>query len=60
MVWTDNRQAKKIYEWIQKCQRKREIPQLTWTNGIPQTVRERGLEDGVWEDRDGWRVTIKS
>ena len=42
----------KIYEWQQTGRRKRGQPNITWTKGILKTMRERGLQEGDWEDRE--------
>ena len=33
---------------------------LYWLQNIAQTVRERRLEGGVWEDGDGWRIAVNA
>ena len=42
-----NMLLKNIYEWMPKGRRKRGRPKLSWTQGIAQTIRERGLEDEI-------------
>ena len=45
-----------VYEWMQKYLEKRK--DRKYLDTIAQAMRERWLEDGVWENRDGWRVAI--
>ena len=40
--------------------KKRGRPKLTLTLGIAQTMRERVLEDGLWKDRDRWKLAMSS
>ena len=54
IIWTnkklrDTRILDK-YESMPKGWRKRRRPKLTWTQTIAQTMRKRGLEDGVKKD----------
>ncbi|PSN56542.1 hypothetical protein C0J52_14741 [Blattella germanica] len=48
----------KICEWQPMGRRKRGRPNITWTEGILKTMRERGLQEGDWEDREEWPMTI--
>ena len=43
----DNRPPKKIYYWMPKGRRKRGRPKLALVQGIAQTMRGRGLKDGI-------------
>ena len=36
------------------------INNITWTEGILKTMRERGMQEGDWEDREEWRMAINS
>ena len=56
----EDRLPKKIYEWQPTGRRKRGRPNITWTEGILKTMRERGLQEGDWEDREEWRMAINS
>ena len=56
----EDRLQKKIYEWQPTGTRKRGRPNITWTEGILKTMREGGLQEGDWEDREEWRMTINS
>ncbi|PSN38846.1 hypothetical protein C0J52_20915 [Blattella germanica] len=50
----------KIFEWQPMGRRKRGRPNITWTEGILKTMRERELQEGDWEDREEWRMAINS
>ena len=52
----EDRLPKKIYEWQPTGRRKRGRPNITWTEGLLKTMRERGLQEGDWEDREDWRL----
>ncbi|PSN32791.1 hypothetical protein C0J52_26912 [Blattella germanica] len=54
----EDRLPKKIFEWQPMGKRKRERPNITWTEGILKTMRERGLQEGDWEDRMEWHMAI--
>ena len=36
------------------------INNITWTEVILKTMRERGMQEGDWEDREEWRMAINS
>ena len=40
--------------------KKRKIEANLDSYNLAQTMRERELEDGAWEERDRWRVAIIS
>ena len=50
----DHRLPKKINEWFPKWRRNRGGQKLNRTQDNAQTMREWGLDDGAWEERDGW------
>ncbi|PSN47410.1 hypothetical protein C0J52_19197 [Blattella germanica] len=55
IIWTRKKdEGRQITE--EDCQpmgrRKRGRPNITWTEGILKTMRERGLQEGDWEDRE--------
>ncbi|PSN54669.1 hypothetical protein C0J52_01054 [Blattella germanica] len=56
----EDRLPKKIFEWQPMGRRKRGRPNIliTWTEGILKTMRERGLQEGDWKDREEWRMAI--
>ncbi|PSN52553.1 hypothetical protein C0J52_08963 [Blattella germanica] len=56
----EDRLLKKISEWQLMGSRKRGRPNITWTEGILKTMRERGLQEGDWEDREEWCMAINS
>ena len=56
----EDRLPKKIFEWQPMGRRKRGRPNITWTEGILKTMRERGIQEGDWEDREEWRMAINS
>ncbi|PSN39952.1 hypothetical protein C0J52_24895 [Blattella germanica] len=48
----EDRLPKKDFEWKSMGRRKRGRPNITWTEGILKTMRERRLQEGDWEDRE--------
>ncbi|PSN58135.1 hypothetical protein C0J52_01020 [Blattella germanica] len=56
----EDRLPKKIFEWQPMGRRKRGRPNITWTEGILKTTRERGIQEGDWEDGEEWRMAINS
>ncbi|PSN45506.1 hypothetical protein C0J52_27574 [Blattella germanica] len=48
----EDRLPKKIIEWQQMGSRTRGRPNITWTEGILKTKREKGLQEGDSEDRE--------
>ncbi|PSN49533.1 hypothetical protein C0J52_04974 [Blattella germanica] len=48
---SEDRLSKKIFEWQPMGRRKRGRPNITWTEGILKTVRERGLQENREELR---------
>ncbi|PSN38843.1 hypothetical protein C0J52_20913 [Blattella germanica] len=51
----EDRLPKKIFEWQPMGRRKRGRPNITWTERILKTMRERGIQEGNWEE---WRMAI--
>ncbi|PSN41472.1 hypothetical protein C0J52_27683 [Blattella germanica] len=56
----EDRLPKNIFEWHPMGRRKRGRSNITWTEGILKTMRERGLQEGDWEDREEWHMAINS
>ncbi|PSN57812.1 hypothetical protein C0J52_04368, partial [Blattella germanica] len=54
----EDRLRKKIFEWQPMGRRQRGRPNITCTEGILKTMRERGIQEGDWEDREEWRNDI--
>ncbi|PSN32348.1 hypothetical protein C0J52_23939 [Blattella germanica] len=52
----EDRLPQKIFEWQPMGIRKRGRPNITWSVGILKTMRERGMLEGDWEDREEWRI----
>ncbi|PSN35727.1 hypothetical protein C0J52_15679 [Blattella germanica] len=50
----EDRLPKKIFEWQPMGRRKRRRPNITWTEGIFKTMRERGWETGRIERNGVW------
>jgi len=46
---------KEVMKWSQPGRRKRGRPILTWAEGIRGLLREKGLMEEDWNDRDNWR-----
>ncbi|PSN46940.1 hypothetical protein C0J52_21274 [Blattella germanica] len=50
----EDRLPNKIFEWQPMGRRKRGRPNITWTEGILKTMRDRGVQERDWEDREEW------
>ena len=47
-------------EWVRNGRKRRGRPKKTWIEGIMNLMKDRGLQDADWEDRDEWRKRIKT
>ena len=47
-------------EWVPNGRKRRGTPKKTWIEGIMNLIKDRGLQDGDWEDREEWRMAINS
>ena len=47
-------------EWVPNGRKRRGRPKKTWIEGIMNLMKDRGLQDGDWEDRDEWMKRIKT
>ena len=47
-------------EWVPNGRKRGGRPKKIWIEGIMNLMKERGLQDGDWEDRDEWRKRIKA
>ncbi|XP_057670224.1 uncharacterized protein LOC130902259 [Diorhabda carinulata] len=54
----EDRIPKQILNWAPQGRRKRGRPRLSWREGIEKDIRERGLEEDLWEDREKWKLGI--
>ncbi|KAK4883736.1 hypothetical protein RN001_000007 [Aquatica leii] len=52
------RLPKQMLIWKPPRKRKRGRPR-SWREGIENEIRERGKEEYMWEDREGWRLGIR-
>ena len=41
--------------WVPPGRGKRGRPRITWIDGALSCMREKGLEEGDWSDREWWR-----
>jgi len=49
---------KQIIEWKPGGRRRRGRPRRSWRCGIDEEIRDRGLEDTNWDNREDWRSGI--
>ena len=55
---TEDRFPKKVLESVPPGRRRRRRggrPRITWIDAVLRCMREKGLEDGDWSDRERWR-----
>lgn len=50
-----NRWPSRIWEWVPKERRKKGRPRNTWMKGVVETMTNRQIEEGTWENRGEWR-----
>lgn len=55
---TDLRIPKQIMQWKPGGRRKRGRPRRSWISGVDEEIKDRGLEDTDWNDRESWRSGI--
>lgn len=55
----EDRIPKKILNWTPQGRRKRGRPRLSWREGIDRDIRERGVDENLWTNRDQWRLEIR-
>ena len=56
---TEDRFPRKVLEWVPPGRRRRGRPRITWIDGVLSCMREKGLEEGDWSDRERWRrITV--
>lgn len=54
----DERLPKQVLTWKPPGKRRRGRPRRSWREGIDNEIREREIEENMWEDRDRWRLGI--
>jgi hypothetical protein len=52
------RLPKGVLEWRPSGRRKRSRLKLTWAEGTGGMMREKGLQEEDWTDRNNWRRKI--
>lgn len=52
----EERIPQKIWNWTPQKRNKRGRPRKKWINNIHKEMEKRGLREGDWKDRDGWRL----
>ena len=52
---TEDRFPRKVLKWVPPVRRRRGRPRITWIDGVLSCMREKGLEEGDWSDRERWR-----
>jgi len=55
---TEGRLQKITRKWMPKQKRARGRPKKNWTEGIRKVMNERNLNEGQWEDRKQWRLSV--
>ncbi|PSN47106.1 hypothetical protein C0J52_16009 [Blattella germanica] len=55
----EDRLPKNIFEWQPMARRKRGRPNITWTEGILKTMRERGIKAYGYKVLTGYRKMSK-
>lgn len=53
-----SRLPKQVLEWRPGGKRKQGRPRKSWQSGINEDLKLREIEDGLWNDRDKWRLGI--
>lgn len=43
-----------IMQWKSEGRRKRGRPSRSWISGVYKQIKDRGLEDTDWNDRESW------
>ena len=54
----EERMPKIALEWMPKQKRARGRPKKNWMEGIKKAMNERNLNEGQWEDRKQWSLSI--
>lgn len=54
----ETRIPKQISQWRPAGRRKRGRPRKSWQSGVDEEIRQRGLGNDLWKDRDQWRLGI--
>jgi len=44
--------------YVHKQKTARGRPKKNWMEGIRKTMNERNLDEGQWEDRKQWRLSV--
>jgi len=53
-----DRLPKQILEWTPQGRRRRGRPRRSWREGIDREITDRNLEEGLWTNREEWRLGI--
>jgi hypothetical protein len=53
------RLPRRILEWCPTGGRRKGRPRNSWMQEVTTGMRERGIGDLEWVDREGWRIKIK-
>lgn len=54
----ENRIPRQILEWQPRGRRRPGRPRRSWREGVDREIRDRELEDDLWNDRTRWRLEI--
>ena len=45
-------------KWMPKLKRARRRPKKPWMKGIKEAMNDRNLNEGQWEDRKQWSLSV--
>ena len=54
----EGRLPKITFKWMPKQKRARGRPKKNWMEGIRKAMNERNLNEGQWEDRKQWSLSV--
>ena len=54
----EGRLPKIALKWMPKQKRARGRPKKNWMEGIRKAMNERNLNEGQWEDRKQWSLSV--
>ena len=55
----EERLPRKILEWCPLGKRRKGRPRKSWMQGVTTGMREKGINNMEWVDREEWRRKIK-
>jgi len=55
----EERRPKIALKWMPKRKRARGRPKKNWMEGIKKAMNDRNLNEGQWEDRKQWSLSVR-